>query len=167
MSITITVVGGVSRVQVVAPTTPRHHTSLLTQTRTLLQHHLPMLGTWGVGPFNIQLLVNTIIAGQQQSQQEQAQAHAEQQQKESDTIERLLGPRNFSPLLQYCGAPGKANLPPLWSALVKADSKDHLDIFQGKIADKFITMGADYKQYRAQYLLAHQGHYPTISHDEP
>ncbi len=104
MSITITVVGGVSPVQVVAPTTPRHHTSLLTQTRTLLQHHLPMLGTWGVGPFNIQLLVNTIIAGQQQSQQEQAKAHVEQQQKESDTIERLLGPRNFSPLLQYCGA---------------------------------------------------------------
>jgi hypothetical protein len=138
----------------VQPTTPGRHVPLLTQAIELLHHHLPALRTGGGGGPNLDLqpLVNTIVAGQQQRQVETAQARADKQQKE--TVESWLGPENFTRLLKYCGIATEADLPPLWSALAKANAKDRLGIFQGKVTHEFIAMGAMYEKYTPNlYLL--------------
>jgi hypothetical protein len=96
---------------------------------------------------DLQPLVNTIIAGQQLRQNDLAQARAEKLQKESTTVESWLGPENFVRLLRYCGAAAEANLPPLWPALAKANSKDRLGILQGAVRNEFLALGALYEQF--------------------
>ena len=153
VAITRPAAGAASTIQVIAPLAPARHVPLLTQASAILHHHLPALNSRGGGGINLQPLVNTIVAGQQQRQQEQAQVRAEKLQKENTTVESWLGPENFHRLLKYCGVPFKADLPPLWSALAKANSKDRLGIFQGKVA-KLLAMGARYEKYTPNlYLL--------------
>ncbi len=130
MAITTTMAGGVSPIQVVEPTPPGRHAPLINQAIAMLHHHLPSLVTGGGRNIELQPLVDTIVAGQQQRQAEQAQARADTQQKE--TVESWLGPENFSRLLEYCGVPVEADLPPLWPALAKANAKDRLGIFRGR-----------------------------------
>lgn len=152
MAITTAAAGGVSPIQVVAPIPPSRHVPLLTQAIEMLHHLLPALGTGGSKNIDLQPLVNTIVAGQQQRQVETAQARADKQQKE--TVESWLGPENFARLLKYCGVASEADLPPLWPALAKANVKDRLGIFQGKVANEFIAMGALYEKYTPNlYLL--------------
>ncbi len=134
--------GGVPN-SVVEPTPPGWHVPLLNQAIAMLHHHLPSLAAGGGRHFNLQPLVNTIVAGQQR-QVEQAQLRADKQQKE--TVESWLGPKNYSWLLKYCGVAVEADLPPLWPALAKANTKDRLGIFQGKVASEFITLGAVYEK---------------------
>ena len=151
MVFTMTAAGGLSPIQVVEPTPPGRHVPLFTQAMELLHHHLPALGPGGVKNFDLQPLVNTIVAGQQQRQVEQAQARADKQSK--DTVESWLGPENFSKLLRYCGVAVEADLPPLWPALAKANSKDRLGIFQGKVASEFLALGAVYEKYTPSLFL--------------
>ena len=99
------------------------------------------------GVVDLQPLVNTIIVGQQQRQQDLAQTRAEKLQKENTTVESWLGPENFVRLLRYCGVAAEANLPPLWSALAKANSKDRLGILQGAVRNEFLALGALYEQF--------------------
>jgi hypothetical protein len=145
-----------SILQVVPPVAPPRHVPLLTQATTnILHHHLPALSS-GVagGGVNLQPLVNTIVAGQQQRQQEQAQARAEKLQKDNTTVESWLGTENFRRLLKYCEVALEADLPPLWSALAKANAKDRLGIFQGKVSNELLAMGAVYEKYIPNlYLL--------------
>jgi hypothetical protein len=83
---------------------------------------------------------------------ETAQAKADKQQKE--TVESWLGPENFNRLLKYSGVAAEVDLPPLWPALAKANVKDRLGIFQGKVANEFIALGAMYEKYTPNlYLL--------------
>ena len=144
-----------SPISVISPVTPPRHVPLLTQASTILHHHLPALSAnVTAGGVNLQPLVNTIVAGQQQRQQEQAQARADKLQKENTTVESWLGPENFRRLLKYSGVPLEADLPPLWSALAKANAKDRLGIFQGKVANELVAMGAIYEKYMPNlYLL--------------
>ena len=153
MSFTRTAGGGTSPIQVVEPTPPGRHAPLLTQAIQMLHHHLPALRTGGINThIDLQPLVNTITAGQQQRQVETAQARADKQQKE--TVESWLGPENFQRLLKYCGVGAEADLAPLWPALAKANAKDRLGIFQGKVANEFIALGAMYEKYTPNlYLL--------------
>ncbi|KAL3823338.1 hypothetical protein ACHAXA_010473, partial [Cyclostephanos tholiformis] len=144
--------GGNSHIQIVEPTPPGRHVPLLTQAVEMLHHHLPALVAKGGQPFDLQPLVNTIVAGQHQRQANQAQARADKLQKE--TVEAWLGPENFQRLLKYCGVAMEADLAPLWPALAKANSKDRLGILQGKVANEFLAMGATYEKYTPNlYLL--------------
>ncbi|KAL3823120.1 hypothetical protein ACHAXA_006450 [Cyclostephanos tholiformis] len=137
---------------IVEPTPPGRHVPLLTQAVEMLHHHLPALAARGGQPFDLQPLVNTIVAGQHQRQADQAQARADKLQKE--TVEAWLGPENFQRLLKYCGVATEADLAPLWPALAKANSKDRLGILQGKVANEFLAMGATYEKYTPNlYLL--------------
>ncbi|KAL3810349.1 hypothetical protein ACHAXA_003078 [Cyclostephanos tholiformis] len=68
--------GGISHLQIVEPTPPGRHVPLLTQAVEMLHHHLPALAARGGQPFDLQPLVNTIVAGQHQRQADQAQARA-------------------------------------------------------------------------------------------
>ena len=154
VAVTTTVPGGSSPVEVQEPTSPGRHVPLVTQAIEMLHHHLPALRTGGGAVPNVDLqpLVNTIIAGQQLRQVETAQAKADKQQKE--TVESWLGPENFNRLLKYSGVAAEADLPPLWPALAKANVKDRLGIFQGKVANEFIALGAMYEKYTPNlYLL--------------
>ncbi|KAL3815966.1 hypothetical protein ACHAXA_008925 [Cyclostephanos tholiformis] len=144
--------GGISHIQIVEPTPPGRHVPLLRQAVEMLHHHLPALVAKGGQPFDLQPLVNTIVAGQHQRQANQAQARADKLQKE--TVEAWLGPENFQRLLKYCGVAMEADLAPLWPALAKANSKDLLGILQGKVANEFLAMGATYEKYTPNlYLL--------------
>lgn len=155
VAITRSALNANSILQVVPPVAPPRHVPLLTQASTILHHHLPALRGSNVGGgVNLQPLVNTIVAGQQQRQQEQAQARADKLQKDNTTVESWLGPENFRRLLKYCGVALEADLPPLWPALAKANAKDRLGIFQGKVANELLAMGAVYEKYIPNlYLL--------------
>lgn len=155
MAITqVTLGGGDSPVEMQAPTAPPRHAPLLHQATGLLHHHLPALGAQRTPTaVDLQPLVNTIVAGQQQRQQEIAQKQAEKAQKENMTVENWLGPENFRRLLRYCGVAAEADLPPLWSALAKANAKDRLSILQGKVANEFLAMGAVYEKYTPNLFL--------------
>ncbi len=49
----------------------------------------------------------------------------------------------------------QADLQPLWAALAKATAKDRLGIFQGKVANELIAIGAMFEKYTPNlYLLA-------------
>ena len=103
VAITLPAANGISPLQGVSPAPPLCHILLFTQASTILHHHLPMLNVSGAGGrFNLQSLVNTIDAGQQQQQQEQEQAREEKAQKEDTTVKSWLGPENFWRLLKYC-----------------------------------------------------------------
>ena len=41
----------------------------------------------------------------------------------------------------------EANLPPLWPALAKANSRDRLSILQGAVRNEFLALGALYEQF--------------------
>ena len=103
VAITATAANPFSIVQVVAPIAPPRHVPLLVQASAILHHHLPALHSGVGGNINLQPLVNTIVASQQQRQQEQDLVRAEKLQKESTTAESWLGPENFRRLLKYCG----------------------------------------------------------------
>ena len=153
-ALTIAAAGGSSPVEVVMPTPPARHVPLLSHAATILHHHLPALTTGNGGGISLTPLVNTIVAGQQQRAAELAQAQADKLRKDNMTVESWLGPENFQRLLKYCGAAVEADLPPLWSALAKATAKDRLGIFQGKVSNEFIAMGAMYETYTPNlYLL--------------
>ena len=154
VALTIAAAGASSPVEVVAPAAPARHVPLLSQAAALLHHHLPALGAGGGGGINLTPLVDTIVAGQQQRAAEHAQAQAEKLRKDNTTVESWLGPENFQRLLKYCGAAAEADLPPLWAALAKATAKDRLGIFQGKVANELIAIGAVYEKYTPNlYLL--------------
>ena len=154
VAFTVAVAGGSSPIEVVAPATPARHVPLLSQAAALLHHHLPALGAGNGGGLNLTPLINTIAAGHQQRAAEQAQAKADKLRKETTTVESWLGPENFQRLLRYCGVAAEADLPPLWAALAKATAKDRLGIFQGKVANELIAMGAVYEKYTPNlYLL--------------
>ena len=154
VALTVAVAGGGSPIQVVTPAAPARHVPLLSQAAAILHHHLPALGSGNGGGLNLTPLVNTIAAGQQQRAAEQAQAQADKLRKETTTVESWLGPENFQRLLRYCGAAVEADLPPLWAALAKATAKDRLGIFQGKVANELIAMGAMFEKYTPSlYLL--------------
>lgn len=91
---------------------------------------------------NLKLLLKTIVAGQQQRQQEQAHARADKLQKDNTSVVNRLGPENLHCLLKYCGVALEVDLPPVWPALAKANAKDHLGIFQGKVSNELLAMGA-------------------------
>jgi len=154
VALTLMAAGGSSPVEVVTPIPPARHVPLLNQAASILHHHLPALSTGGGGGINLTPLVNTIVAGQQQRAAEQAQAQADKLRKDTTTVESWLGPENFQRLLKYCGAAGEADLPPLWAALAKATARDRLGIFQGKVANELIAMGAAFEKYTPNlYLL--------------
>jgi hypothetical protein len=155
VAITHSALNAVSTLQVEMPVAPPRHVPLLTQASTMLHHHLPALSAGHAGGgVNLQPLVNTIVAGQQQRQQEQDQVRADKLLKETTTVESWLGPENFRRLLKYCGVALEADLPPLWPALAKANAKDRLGIFQGKVANELLAMGAVYEKYIPNlYLL--------------
>ena len=152
VALTRAAAGGTSPVEVVTPNSPSRHVPLLSQAASLLHHHLPALSTGG-GGINLTPLVNTIVAGQQQRAAEHAIAQADKLRKDSTTVESWLGPENFQRLLKYCGAAVEADLPPLWAALAKATAKDRLGIFQGKVANELIAMGATYENYSPNLFL--------------
>ena len=102
---------------------------------------------------DLQPLVNTIAAGQQQRQQEHAQAQADKLLKDTTTVESWLGPKNFGRLLKYCGVEAEVDLPPLWFALAKANTKDRLGIFQGKVTNELMAMGAMFEKYAPNFYL--------------
>jgi hypothetical protein len=81
---------------------------------------------------NLQPLVNTILAGQEQRQQEQAAARLDKELKENTSVSTWLGAENFGRLLKYCGVAEEQSLAPLWGTLAKAPAKDRLTIFEGK-----------------------------------
>ena len=87
MALTVTAGGGAPPVQVAAPNVPARHVPLLIQAASMLHHHLPALSAGGGAPIDLQPLVNTITAGQQQRQQEQAQARADRQLKDNTMVE--------------------------------------------------------------------------------
>ncbi len=148
VAITRPAANATSTIQVIAPVAPARHVPLLVQASAILHHHLPALNAGGAGGgVNLQPLVNTIIAGQQQRQQEHDQLRAEKLQKENTTVESWLGPENFRRLLKYCGVLMEADLPDLWSALAKANSKDRLGIFQGKVQNELTAMGSMFERY--------------------
>ncbi len=45
---------------------------------------------------------------------------------------------------------------PLWTILAKAPSKDRLGIFEGKVANKFLALGAIYEQFAPSLFLLTQ-----------
>jgi hypothetical protein len=47
-------------------------------------------------------------------------------------------------------------LAPLWTVLAKAPSKDRLGIFEGKVANKFLALGAIYEQFVPSLFLLTQ-----------
>jgi hypothetical protein len=47
-------------------------------------------------------------------------------------------------------------LAPLWTILAKAPTKDRLTIFEGKVANEFLALGAIYKQFAPSLFLLTQ-----------
>ncbi len=105
---------------------------------------------------NLQPLINTILAGQQQQQQEQAVACLNHELKEITTVTMWLSMENFAQLLIYSGVQEENELALLWTVLAKAPSKDQLGIFEGKVAKKFLALGAIYEQFAPSLFLLTQ-----------
>lgn len=157
VAITGTANGGESIIQVPTPTPPPKHLPLLTQAQGYLVHHIPAVGLATLAPnINLQPLVNTLVAGQQQRQQEHDLARLEKLQRDNTTVESWLGAENFQRLLRYCAVATEADLPPLWHALAKAPAKDRLGIFDGKVANEFLSLGATYEQFSPTLFLLTQ-----------
>jgi hypothetical protein len=95
--------GQVLAVQIAALLPPSHHAPLLEQAEKFLALHLMGLRHIPAPEVNLQPLINTIIAGQQQHQQEQAVAHLDREIKDNTLVATQLGVEKFSRLLQYCG----------------------------------------------------------------
>jgi hypothetical protein len=69
------------------------------------------------------------------------------------SVATWLGVENFARLLHYSGVQEENELAPLWAVLAKAPSKDRLGIFEGKVANKFLALGAIYKQFTPSLFL--------------
>jgi hypothetical protein len=67
-----------------------------------------------------------------------------------------LGVENFARLLRYSGVQEENELAPLWTVLAKAPSKDRLRIFEGKVANEFLALGAIYEQIAPSLFLLTQ-----------
>jgi hypothetical protein len=118
--------------------------------------HLTGLRRIAAPEVNLQPLINTIIVGQQQHQQEQAVARLDREIKDNTSVATWLGVENFTRLLQYCGVNKEQELAPLWLILAKAPMKDRLTIFEGKVANEFLALGAIYKQFVPSLFLLNQ-----------
>jgi hypothetical protein len=105
---------------------------------------------------NLQPLINTIVAGQEQRQQEHANARLDRELKENTSVAAWLGAENFACLLKYCGVADEHNLAPLWSTWAKAPAKDRLNIFEGKAANEFFALGTIYEQFTPSFFLLTQ-----------
>jgi hypothetical protein len=148
--------GHVSAVQIAAPAPPGWHIPLLEQSATVLATHLSGLHCVASPEVNLQLLINTIVAGQQQRQHEQAVARLDKELKEQSSVASWLGVENFARLLRYCGVHEENKLAPLWGTLAKAPSKDRLTILEGKVSNEFLALGAIYKQFTPSLFLLTQ-----------
>ena len=60
---------------------------------------------------------------------------------------------NFARLFRYSGVQEEDELVPLWAVLAKAPSNDRLGIFEGKVANEFLALGAIYEQFTPSLLL--------------
>jgi hypothetical protein len=129
------------QIAALAPSAGRH-VPLLEQTAAILSTHLSGLCRVASPEVNLQPLINTIVAGQQQRQQEQAVARLDKELKEQSSVASWLGMENFARLFRYCGVHAEAKLAPLWSTLAKAPSKDCLTILEGKVSNDFLALGA-------------------------
>jgi hypothetical protein len=107
-------------VQVAAPCPPPRHIPLLEQSEAIFSNFLTGLCQIAAPEVNLQPLINTIVAGQQQQQQDQAIAHLDKELKESTSVSSWLGVENFARLLKYCGVLEEQELAPLWSILAKS-----------------------------------------------
>ncbi len=96
------------------------------------------------------------MAGQQQQQQEQAVARLDRKLKETTYVATWLGVENFARLLRYSGVQEENKLALLWTVLAKAPSKDRLRIFEGKVANEFLALGAIYEQFAPSLFLLTQ-----------
>jgi hypothetical protein len=148
--------GQVLAVQIPALLPPSHHVPLLEQAKGILALHLMGLCRVAMPEVNLQPLINTIIAGQQQRQQEQAVARLDREIKDNTSVATWLGVKNFARLLQYCGVNKEQELAPLWSIYVKAPTKDRLTIFKGKVANEFLALGTIYEQFAPSLFLPTQ-----------
>jgi len=149
-------VGEGSPITIDAPRPPGRHVPLLEQASHILSTHLTGLRRMAAPEVNLQPLINTIVAGQEQRQQEQAAARLDKELKESTSVSTWLGTENFGRLLKYCGVMEEQELAPLWSILAKAPAKDRLNIFEGKVANKFLALGAIYEQFTPSLFLLTQ-----------
>jgi hypothetical protein len=143
------------QIAVLAPPAGRH-VPLLEQTAAILSTHLSGLRRVAAPEVNLQPLINTIVAGQQQRQQEHAVARFDKELKEQSAVASWLGVENFARLLRYCGVHVEADLAPLWSTLAKAPSKDRLTILEGKVSNEFLALGAIYEQFTPSLFLLTQ-----------
>ncbi len=91
--------GQVSAVQIAALLPPSHYVPLLEQAKGILVSHLTGLCRIAAPEVNMQPLINTIIAGQQQHQQEQAVARLDREIKDNTLVATWLGVENFARLL--------------------------------------------------------------------
>jgi hypothetical protein len=148
--------GQVSAEQIAALLPPSRHAPLLKQAKGILASHLTGLHRVAAPEVNLQSLINTIIAGQQQRQQEQAIAHLDRKIKDNTAVATWLGVENFARLLQYCGVNKEQEWAPLWLILVKAPTKSRLTIFKGKVANEFLALGAIYEQFASSLFLLTQ-----------
>lgn len=148
--------GMVSAVQIAEPRPPGRHVPLLEQAARILSTHLDGLRRVNTPEVNLQPLINTIVAGQQQWQQEQAVARLDRELKENASVSSWLGVENFNRLLRYCNVAEEAKLAPIWGTLARAPSKDRLTIFEGKVTNEFLALGAIYEQFTPSLFLLTQ-----------
>jgi hypothetical protein len=156
MAITTPGPGQASAIHIATPLPPSRHVPLLEQAKALLTSHLTGLCRVSAPDVNLQLLINTIIAGQQQHQQEHAVARLDKEIKDKTLVATWLGVENFACLLRYCRVGKEQELSPLWSILARAPAKDCLTIFNGKVANEFLALGAIYKQFAPSLFLLMQ-----------
>jgi hypothetical protein len=147
---------GGTPITIEAPRPPGRHVPLLEQAAQTLSTHLMGLRRMATPEVNLQPLVNTILAGQEQRQQEQAAARLDKELKENTSVSTWLGAKNFGRLLKYCGIAEEQSLAPLWGTLAKAPAKDRLTIFEGKVANEFLALGAIYEQFTPSLFLLTQ-----------
>jgi hypothetical protein len=145
-----------SLVTIDAPRPPGRYAPLLGQASQILATHLTGLRRLAAPEVNLQPLINTIVAGQEQRQQEQANARLDRELKENTSVAAWLGAENFARLLKYCGVVDERDLAPLWSTWAKAPAKDRLNIFEGKVANEFFALGAIYEQFTPSLFLLTQ-----------
>ncbi len=135
---------------------PGHHIPLLEQAEALLVQHLTGLRQFAAPEVNLQPLINTILVGQRQRQLEQAMAHLDRELKETTSVAMWPSMENFARLLRYSGMQEENELAPLWTILAKSPCKDCLDIFEGKVANEFLVLGAIYEQFAPSVFLLTQ-----------
>jgi hypothetical protein len=86
----------VSAVQIAALLPPSRHIPLLKQAKAILALHLTGLHPIAAPEVNLQPLINTIIAGQQQHQQEQAIARLDREIKDNTSVATWLGVKKIA-----------------------------------------------------------------------